>query len=86
MVTRLGSCCYKRCCIWLPGKRTQRQQAQRPLPDAGTPGGARRVWLGWHFDKALREEAVGEKSLPCLAGFSRVSRAHFPAGPVFLYD
>lgn len=21
MVTRLGSCCYKRCCIWLPGKR-----------------------------------------------------------------
>ncbi len=35
------------------------------------------------LDKALREEAVGEKSLPALLIFTSFP-AHFPAGPVFI--
>ncbi|MDO1408703.1 hypothetical protein Q1298_15350, partial [Salmonella enterica subsp. enterica serovar Heidelberg] len=35
------------------------------------------------LDKALREEAVGEKSLPALLIFTSFL-AHFPAGPVFI--
>ncbi|MFP5735475.1 MULTISPECIES: triphosphoribosyl-dephospho-CoA synthase [Salmonella] len=67
---------------WKSASQYARQQAQRLLWMGGILGeGGEHSLLA--LDKALREEAVGEKSFPALLIFTSFL-AHFPAGPVFI--
>lgn len=67
---------------WKSASQYARQQAQRLLWMGGILGEGGESGL-LALDKALREEAVGEKSLPALLIFTSFL-AHFPAGPVFI--
>ena len=67
---------------WKSASQYARQQAQRLLWMGGILGEGGESGL-LALDNALREEVVGEKSLPALLIFTNFL-AHFPAGPVFI--
>lgn len=66
MVTRLGSCCYKRCCIWLPGKAHRSMRVNRRNDCSGWAAfwGKGASLAYWHSIRRCVKKPSGRKVSP----------------------